>query len=176
MMRPNHQHCTATGSTVLISVGNEAPTLDRLTNVECMAGYSSNPLVHKLGIKPGFLVQVSHRPADVDVLTLIEPLPEGVRVTNRTSRAQPNLVICFAETTAELTRRLPLAIERISTDGMVWVWWPKKSSTRFREGARDLTEDTIRSVALRLGVVDVKVCAVDDTWSALKLVYRLADR
>ena len=141
-----------------------------------MAGYPGSPLAKKLGIKPGTVALVSHRPADVAVEQLLAPLPDKARLTFRKTRASPDLVICFAESATDLARRLPPALAAISTSGTVWVWWPKKSTARYRAGSRDLTEDTIRNLALELGVVDVKVCAVDETWSGLKLVYRLTDR
>jgi len=175
-MHPIRQHCLAVTHTVPISAPDLCPALDRLTNLQAMTGYSGTTLAKKLGIKPGFVVRISHQPGDLEVLTLIAPLPEGARVTRRAGKHPPDVVLCFAETAAELATRLPQALGWIAKEGSVWVCWPKMSSARFRTGVRDLTEDTIRTAALAAGVVDVKVCAIDDTWSGLKLVYRLTAR
>ncbi|HVQ88154.1 MAG TPA: DUF3052 domain-containing protein [Actinomycetes bacterium] len=144
-------------------------------NLPVMVGYSGTPLARKLGIKPDDRVLVSGRPRDLDFAALVAPLPDGAAIVSRRAKSSP-MVICFAESVAELEKRLPDAINSIPRSGTIWVCWPKKSSARFKAGTRDLTEDSIRALALELGVVDVKVCAVDDTWSGLKLVYRLADR
>ncbi|MEO8330330.1 MAG: DUF3052 family protein, partial [Candidatus Nanopelagicales bacterium] len=130
----------------------------------------------KLGVKPGYVVRVLSCPKDVDVVRLLQPLAAGASIVHRRTKKNPEIVVCFAESARELQVSLPKAIEAIARDGAVWVFWPKKSSLRFKSGSRDITEDTIRVCAIELGVVDVKVCAVDETWSGLKLVYRLADR
>ena len=136
-----------------------------------MAGYSGTPLAKKLGIKAGYRVRTIGAPDDYEALA--HPLPEGVEVSRRIST---RIDIChfFTRSRAELARRLPGLIESIVPDGMIWVSWPKKSSGV----ASTVTEDTVREVALPLGLVDVKVCAVDETWSGLKLVIRkeLRDR
>ena len=141
-----------------------------------MAGYSGTPLAKKLGIKPTHLVKVSHRPRGFDLSSLLDPLPEGARLVERSTRGKPDIVVCFAESAEQLRVRLPSALGAIARDGVVWIFWPKKSSERYKSGTRDLTEDVIRAQAIASGVVDVKVCAIDETWSGLKLVYRLADR
>ncbi len=141
-----------------------------------MAGYSGTPLAKKLGIKPAQLVKVSHRPRELDLSALLSPLPDDTRLVERSTRETPDIFLCFVESSQQLAARLPLALDAIARDGVIWVCWPKKSSERYKSGTRDLTEDVVRAHALALGVVDVKVCAVDDTWSGLKLVYRLADR
>jgi hypothetical protein len=97
-------------------------------------------------------------------------------ITSRSAQHRADVALMYAESDKDLRTRLGPALGAIERDAMVWVIWPKKSSDRFKSGPRDLTEDTIRQHALDLGVVDVKVCAVDETWSGLKLVYRLADR
>jgi hypothetical protein len=141
-----------------------------------MAGYSATPLVRKLGIKPDDLVRVLGQPRDLDVAGLLGALPSNTRLTRRATKSRPDLVIGVAETSAQLDQVVTTAMRAIATDGVIWVWWPKKSSARFKAGSHEVTEDSVRGLALDLGLVDVKVCAVDETWSGLKLVYRLANR
>lgn len=134
-----------------------------------MAGYSGIPLYRKLGIKPGSRVRTANAPADYE--TLLGAVPDGAVISPRL-RSDIDLWHLFTQSRAELARELPRAMRAVAPDGMVWVSWPKKAS-----GVRsDITEDTIRSEALPLGLVDVKVCAVDETWSGLKLVIRKALR
>lgn len=130
-----------------------------------MAGYSSTPLNKKLGYKAGFRARVNNAPANY--AAMISPLPDGVVVSPRLAR---NIDIChvFSKSADELGNRLPALMKLIRPNGMIWVSWPKKSS----KVPTDITEDTIRTIALPLGLVDVKVCAVDDVWSGLKLVIR----
>ena len=141
-----------------------------------MAGYSGTPLSKKLGITPGGVVRVRRVPKDVNLPGLLAPLPDGARLTTRRAGRPADISILFCESAAELARQLPRALDDIDSAGMVWVLWPKKSSARYAAGAKDLTENTVRATALAHGVVDVKVCAVDETWSGLKLVYRRRDR
>ena len=129
------------------------------------AGYSGTPLVKKLGIKAGFRVRTKHEPDNYR--ELIAPIPANVCLSN-TIRSRVDLWHFFTGSEKELASTLPVAMGQINQDGMIWVSWPKKSSGIQSE----ITEDSIRSVALSLGLVDVKVCAVDETWSALKLVIR----
>lgn len=129
------------------------------------AGYSGTPLAKKLGIKPGFRLKTRNAPADF--LDLLAPLPEGVHISPRL-RAPVDLWHLFTASRAELARLLAQALREIPRDGMIWVSWPKKASGVPSE----VTEDTVRALALPLGLVDVKVCAVDATWSGLKLVIR----
>lgn len=133
------------------------------------AGYSGTPLVKKLGIKPGFRVRTKNAPSDY--MTLIEPLPEGAKVSARL-QAPFDIVHFFVRSRAELTKHLPGFIDSIQQAGMIWVSWAKKSS----RVVSDVTEDVIRDVALPLGLVDIKVCAVDEVWSGLKLVIRKENR
>ena len=130
-----------------------------------MAGYSGTPLVKKLGLKTGHRVRTLGEPADY--LDLVDPLPPGIVVSGRIS-ADIDVVHFFTKSAAELEDRLPRLMGMIRQDGMIWVSWPKKSSGV----VTDVTEDTVREHALPLGLVDVKVCAVDETWSGLKLVIR----
>ena len=136
-----------------------------------MAGYSGTPLAQKLGIKEGATVVALGAPTNYP--TLLAPLPRGAVITARASR-MPEFVHVFSTKRDDLEARLRKLRPAIAQDGVVWVSWPKKTA----KVPTDITEDVIRAVALPLGFVDIKVCAVDDTWSGLKLVIRreLRDR
>ncbi len=130
-----------------------------------MAGYSATPLAKKLGIKKNFRIRISNAPSDY--LELIGSLPDGAKVSP-TSRKDIDIWHLFSKSLSELRTQLKQSMNAIRPDGMIWVSWPKKSS-----GVEtDVTEDRIRELALPMGLVDVKVCAVDETWSGLKLVIR----
>jgi hypothetical protein len=134
-----------------------------------MAGYSGTPLPRKLGIKPGAAVAFPAAPPGFEQ-TLGE-LPEGVRVKQRA--AAPLDVVCaFFERRAGLERDLDRLARTVYPDGGLWIAWPKRASGV----ATDITEDVVRELALAAGLVDNKVCAIDATWSGLRLVYRLRDR
>ena len=133
------------------------------------AGYSSRSLVEKLGIKPGMRLALLNAPHGYGAI--LRPLPAGVVVTARIRRPMPFIQL-FTTTRKELERRMPVLVRALAQDGSLWISWPKQSSGV----ASDLTENIIRDVALAAGVVDVKVCAVDDVWSGLKLVRRVKDR
>ena len=130
-----------------------------------MAGYSGTPLAKKLGLKPGSKVVLARAPKDY--LDLIAPVPPNVSVGARISPAT-DIVHVFSTKRADLATFLISCRSRLKPDAMIWVSWPKKSA----KVATDITEDVIREVALPLGLVDVKVCAVTDVWSGLKLVVR----
>ena len=132
-------------------------------------GYSGTPLVRKLGIKAGFRIDLVNEPEHY--LDLVGTLPAGVKLCGARAR-NLDFIHCFVKRAADLERRMPGLRKRIVQNGMIWVSWPKKSSAV----ESDITEDTIRELALPLGLVDVKVCAVDDTWSGLKLVIRKSNR
>jgi hypothetical protein len=127
--------------------------------------YSGTPLVRKLGFKPGMRALYVAAPAGLP--GLIGELPDGVRVLARAT-AGLDLVLLFVTERRELARRLPGLHGKLASDGMIWVAWPKRAS----KVATDVTEDVVREVALPRGLVDVKVCAIDATWSGLKLVIR----
>jgi hypothetical protein len=132
-------------------------------------GYSGKALGQKLGIKSWTRVKTRNAPANYQ--QLLGPLPNDVQLSARLRRPV-DLVHIFSIARAQLVAELRRALDEIEQDGAVWVSWPKKAS-----GVRtDITEDVIREVALPLGLVDVKVCAVDETWSGLKLVIRKANR
>lgn len=131
-----------------------------------MAGYSSTPLAKKLGYKPGLSVHVHQPPAGYVALLSLDD-PEAI---NWSQDAPKGIQLIHAFTTrfAELQKLLPLYRKHVARDGAVWISWPKKSS----KVATDITEDRVREAALPLGLVDIKVCAVDEIWSGLKLVIR----
>lgn len=129
-----------------------------------MAGYSGTPLARKLGVTDDTTILAIGAPKNYTAL--LAPLPEGARISVRSST--PRFVHLFTASRDELDTRLRQLRDTVDQDGVVWVSWPKKSA----KVATDITEDTIRAVALPLGFVDVKVCAVDETWSGLKLVIR----
>jgi hypothetical protein len=131
-----------------------------------VAGYSGTPLVRKLGFKPGMRAHYSDAPAGFEAL--LGELPAGARVLARPASKPLDLVVLFVRERRELERRLPALQRRLDPAGLLWVAWPKRAS----KVATDMTEDVVREVALPRGLVDVKVCAIDDTWSGLKLVVR----
>ncbi len=133
--------------------------------MSAVSGYSGTPLAKKLGIKAGANVCLSHAPKHYS--GLVAPLPDGVRLVGRVSEAT-DLIHIFVTRRKDLERALKSTLKAMRSNAAVWVSWPKKSSGV----ATDVTEDTIRAVALPMGLVDVKVCAVDDVWSGLKLVVR----
>lgn len=128
-------------------------------------GYSGTPLARKLGLKEGMAVHVAQAPAGYR--DWLAPLPAGLRWLPRLS-AEAALVHLFTDERRVLGETLRRCRERLGTEAVVWVSWPKKSA----KVPTDITEDTIREVALPLGYVDVKVCAVSEVWSGLKLVVR----
>lgn len=132
-----------------------------------MAGYSGTPLPQKLGIKPGHRLLLSGAPAGFE----IAPLPDGVTVL-RSARPPVDVAVAFATTRADLRKRFAAAEVALATDGGLWVAWPKRSSGV----ATELDENLVREYGLEQGLVDNKVCAVDDTWSGLRFVVRVADR
>jgi hypothetical protein len=133
--------------------------------MSAVAGYSGTPLAKKLGIKDGARVFLANAPDDY--ARLVAPLPAGVRMV-RTIDDRTDLIHIFVVRRRDLDTAVTRTLRLMRTDAVVWISWPKKSSGV----ATDVTEDTIREVALPLGLVDIKVCAVDDTWSGLKLVIR----
>ena len=134
-----------------------------------MAGYSSRSLVEKLGIKPRTRIAIINPPRGFRAT--LGKLPAGVTVASRASGTYP-FIHFFARDRAVLEQAIPRLLSALVPDGALWVSWPKKSSGV----ATDITEDVVRAVALPTGLVDVKVAAVDDVWSGLKLVRRLKNR
>ena len=129
------------------------------------AGYSGTPLAKKLGIKEGHAVALLKAPDGFEAM--LEGLPDGVTIRTA-ARGTNDVVVSFHKKRADLAARLPKVVESMDVDGGLWVAWPKKSSGV----ATDITEDTVREVALPMGLVDNKVCAIDETWSGLRVVWR----
>jgi hypothetical protein len=134
-----------------------------------MAGYSGTPLPQKLGIKPGMIVVAIDAPENYH--KLLGQIPSGVNFATRAT-GNTRLVHLFATRRSHLATRLSILRRKIADDAALWVSWPKKSANV----PTDITEDVIRAVALPLGLVDVKVCAVNETWSGLKLMIRRSCR
>jgi len=124
-----------------------------------MPGYSGTPLAKKLGIKPGATLLLDGAPGDY---------PSDGATVARSLSGRVDLVHIFTKSAGELDAKLRKLRDRVRDDAVIWVSWPKKSS----KVPTDITEDVIRDIALPLGLVDIKVCAVDDVWSGLKLVIR----
>jgi hypothetical protein len=130
-----------------------------------MAGYSGTPLAKKLGIKEASLVALVGAPDGFE-LTLGD-LPDGARTTRRAGTAH-DVVIVFATERAALERAVVKHERAVFPAGSLWAAWPKKAA----KVPTDITEDVVREICLPRGLADVKVCAIDDTWSGLKLVWR----
>ncbi|MBX3359242.1 MAG: DUF3052 family protein [Phycisphaeraceae bacterium] len=136
-----------------------------------MAGYSGTPLAKKLGIKEGASVALVS--AFEGFEGLLEGMPADARVVREPRGKGPfDVIVVFVRSRADLERRFGGAVERLETAGGLWIAWPKKASGV----ATDMTEDVVRGVALRAGLVDNKVCAINETWSGLRVVRRVKDR
>ena len=128
-----------------------------------MAGYSGTPLLKKIGIKEGDRTLIANAP---------KLLPDELKSLVSSPKGEVEVAILFLKSQAELKRDWPTISARIVPDGMLWIAWPKKASGV----VTDLTEDVIRNFALKTEFVDIKVCAIDETWSGLKLVIRKEHR
>jgi hypothetical protein len=131
-----------------------------------MAGYSGTPLEKKLGIKDGQVV-------------FLDRAPDGFALDAQTTRRLPKqaaITLTFHTSRDALKERLPELIDHTEQAGMIWVCWLKKAAVKAMAIETDLDENVVRELGLAAGVVDVKVCAIDETWSGLKFVRRLADR
>ncbi len=136
-----------------------------------VAGYSGTPLPKKLGIREASRVALLRAPGGFDAT--LGALPAGARLQRDLRGTAPvDVALLFTTSRADLEARFAKARDRIAKDGGLWVCWPKKSSGV----ATDLTEDVARVVGLAHGLVDNKVCAVDETWSGLRFVWRTKDR
>lgn len=131
------------------------------------AGYSGTPLPKKLGIKPGHRVGLIGAPAGFD----LAELPADVKLVRR-AQGRFDVMVFFTERETELLSRLPRLKTLLVPNGGLWIGWPKKSSGV----ATDLAFDNVQRAGLDLGLVDNKICAIDETWSGLRFVYRLKDR
>jgi hypothetical protein len=140
---------------------------DKITNQT--AGYSGTPLAKKLGIKPGFHIKLVNAPGYY--LDLFTDLPGDLDFNDEESKKK-DLIHFFTKREDEYIAMLPSLKGQIKPNGIIWASWPKKAS----KIATDVTEDTIRNFAIKIGLVDIKVCAVDEVWSGLKLVIPVKDR
>ncbi len=136
------------------------------------AGYSGTPLPKKLGIKPGQRIRFAGAPPEFAAALGELPQPLHVFASDDDGAAGLDLVVFFTPSAGVLRERFDGLAASLVPAGMLWIAWPKKAS----HVPTDLTEDVVRGIALERGMVDVKVCAIDATWSGLKLVYRLKDR
>src|SRR6185369_8151531 len=134
-----------------------------------MAGYSGTPLVKKLGIKEGSRVALVNAPEDFQAD--VGELPADVKFMRSTSKSL-DLILFFVLSERVLARDFAKLAARLRSNGMIWIAWPKKSSGV----TTDLTFERVQRIGLDAGLVDAKICAIDDTWSGLKFVYRLKDR
>jgi hypothetical protein len=134
-----------------------------------MAGYSGTPLPKKLGIKENFKIGLVNPPENF--LELIGPLPSNAQIVTRLIKPL-DLVICFVNSRSALAKQFSPLAAKLCVNGMIWIAWPKKNS-----GVRtDLDFGQVQHIGLDAGLVDVKICAIDDIWSGLKFVYRIKDR
>jgi hypothetical protein len=133
------------------------------------AGYSGTPLAKKLGINEGHTVALLGAPKGF--ADELEGLPAGVKL-GTAARGTNNVVVSFHKERADLEARVPILLEVLDVNGGLWIAWPKKAS----KVPTDITEDTVREVFLPLGLVDNKVCAIDDIWSGLRVVWRKENR
>ncbi len=138
-------------------------------NPVASAGYSKRPLIQKLGIKAGDRAVFIAEPSDFRAA--LGPLPEGAKVTSQL-RGRKDYIHLFVKNAKVLEGKLQRVVTVLNVDGMAWVSWPKKSS-----GVEtDVDDGVVRRLGLGAGLVDVKVCAIDETWSGLKFMFRKEDR
>jgi hypothetical protein len=136
------------------------------------AGYSGTPLPRKLGIRDGHRVLLAGAPAEFDLGDLASLDLHGVSVQRRAGAAPYDVIVAFCPDRRTLERRFSALARRLVANGGLWIAWPKRSSGL----ATDLDENVVRDVGLGAGLVDNKVCAIDETWSGLRFVVRLRDR
>jgi hypothetical protein len=135
-----------------------------------MAGYSGTPLAKKLGFKEGFRAGLVNPPKGFQ--RELAPLPKAVNISVGSLTKPLDLIILFADSQKALKTEFPRHARKLAQNGMLWIAWPKKASGV----VTDLSENSVRQIGLAAGLVDVKVCAVNEVWSGLKFVYRLKDR
>ena len=134
-----------------------------------VAGYSKRPLVQKLGLKPGQRIIILNPPPDYN--TTLGDLPDDV-VISKTLSGPLDFIHYFTKERVDLEQQFPRLKQALAPAGMLWISWPKQAS----KVKTDVNENVVRDIGLSNGLVDVKVSAIDETWSGLKFVYRLADR
>lgn len=143
----------------------------QLDAMKTPTGYSGTPLIQKLGIKPGQRICILSAP--VDYGDLLGPLPAGVQPLARLGKPHTlDFIHFFTRSRVEFEKRLASLKTALAWDGQLWISWPKGAS----KIQTDMSENVVREIALPLGLVDVKVAAIDEIWSGLKLVYRLEAR
>ncbi|KYG75893.1 hypothetical protein AWW68_08675 [Roseivirga spongicola] len=135
-----------------------------------MAGYSGTPLLKKLGIKEGFVLQTYHEPSNY--WDDLGPLPDNAQVSSENQSNEVDSIHYFCKSADTLRAEILQLKSLLKKTGQLWISWPKKSSNV----PTDLSDRIVRHTGLEAGLVDVKVCAIDDIWSALKFVYRLTNR
>jgi len=135
-----------------------------------MAGYSKTPLAKKLGIKEGFVIKLVNDPPHY--LSLFSDFPSEIKYTEKAEKNSIDFIHLFCKTFDDLKNNASELMNQLKKDGLMWVSWPKGSSSI----QTDLKREPIREHLLHIGLVDVKVCAVDEDWSGLKFMYRLKDR
>jgi hypothetical protein len=135
-----------------------------------MAGYSATPLAKKLGIREGFRIAFVNLPKGFR--KELGSLPGDVKILTARPHKPVDLIILFADSERTLKTEFPKLAGKLNESGMLWIAWPKKSSGV----ATDLSFDSVQQIGLQAGLVDVKICAVNEVWSGLKFVYRLKDR
>jgi hypothetical protein len=133
------------------------------------SGYSGTPLAKKLGIKEGFKIRLINSPEYY--FELFTDMPENISILKDT-KTKKNFIHCFVKQEKELYKNIASLKNEIESNGIIWISWPKKAS----KVVTDVTEDVVRNLALANGLVDIKVCAVDEIWSGLKLVIPVKDR
>ena len=136
-----------------------------------MAGYSGTPLPKKLGIKAGQLVAVVNAPDGFEAT--LSPLPDDITIIDSlSSSGRADVIVLFTKSLSDLRGAFKSAAKKLKPDGGLWIGWPKKASGM----PTDVSENLVRDIGLAAGLVDNKVCALDETWSGLRFVYRVADR
>lgn len=134
-----------------------------------MAGYSGTPLPKKLGLKEGARIALINAPKDFQLH--LGELPQNAEIVRRVTKPL-DIILLFVLTERALLREFHKLPGKLASNGMIWVAWPKKSSGV----ATDLSFERVQGIGLDAGLVDVKICAVDEVWSGLKFVFRLKDR
>lgn len=135
-----------------------------------MAGYSGTPLAKKLGFKEGSRAGLVNAPRGFQ--KELAPLPNDVQIMTEPLRKSLDLIVLFVDSRQALKKQFPKLARKLVSNGMLWIAWPKKASGV----VTDISESDVRQIGLEAGLVDVKICAVNDIWSGLKFVYRLKDR
>jgi hypothetical protein len=138
-----------------------------------MAGYSGTPLPKKLGIKESHRIAFINAPDNFT--EVLGELPSGLEIVKQ-QRAPLDLIVCFVKSEKELVAKFEKLAAKLTPAGMLWIAWPKKGPNKASGVPTDLSENVVRLIGLEAGLVDTKVCAIDEIWSGLRFVKRLKDR